>query len=302
MNLTQSEPIIILLDSNAHRYAAQFAGEQATSQKGKQVYLNTLAVYGVSQYLKCLSIPTNLSQSNCWHPSLRAIFNIADLVLPNLGRLECCPILPGEQMLNIPLEVSDNCLGYIAVQFTDTLERVQLLGFLPSDRINQQPEPIPLTQLQSLNKLLETIQNRSSRVDLHQWIEGIFQPEWQALESLLATQKPVFRTSIRSSAQTISRGKVITLDEYSLLLIMKIGDRSTEEVNIALQIYPFDKTDYLPIGLHVTVLDDLEQVCLEAQTNNQDNWIQLEFATHPEEEFSVKIELEEANIVEEFII
>ncbi|MCU0535326.1 MAG: DUF1822 family protein [Hydrococcus sp. Prado102] len=312
MNLTQFLPIPVLLDKNSHRYAMQFAAEQATPQKGKQVYLNTLAVCGVHQYLKWLSIPSNLSQSDCWHPGLRAIFNIADLVLPNIGKLECRPILPEEQVITIPPEASDNRIGYVAVRLSEELDRVELLGFITPSQVSQPPEPISVTQLQSLDSLLETIHRLKLLVNLRQWLEGIFQPEWQPLELLLASQGRVFRMASNNlvdesnvtPVRIISRGKVISWekngDRVSFILIVKMTNKYTEEVDICLQLYPFGEMEQLPPGLKFIVLDESNRPCLEAETRQEDNWIQLEFACQAEEKFTVNIVMDEISIKEQF--
>jgi Protein of unknown function (DUF1822) len=313
MNLTQSLPIPVLLDKNSHRYAIQFAAEQATSQKGKQVYLNTLAVCGVHQYLKWLSIPSNLLQSDCWHPGMRAIFNVADLVLPNIGKLECRPVLSEEQILAIPPEVTDNRIGYVAVRLNKELDRVELLGFITSSQISQPPEPISITQLEPLDSLLETIHRQNLLVNLRQWLEGIFHPEWQSLELLLASQRRLFRMASNNlvdesnvtPVRVISRGKVISWenngDRVSFILILKMTNKSVEKVDICLQLYPFGEMEQLPPGLKFIVLDESDRPCLEAETRNDDNWIQLEFACQAEEKFTINIVMKEICITEQFL-
>jgi Protein of unknown function (DUF1822) len=312
MNLTRSLPIPVLLDKDSHRYAMQFAAEQATPQKGKQVYLNTLAVCGVHQYLKWLSIPSNLSQSDCWHPGMRAIFNVADLVLPNIGKLECRPVLPNEQTFIIPPETTDNRIGYVAVRLNEELNRVELLGFIASHQISQPPEPISITQLQPLDSLLETIHRLSLSINLSQWLKGIFQPEWQPLEVLLASQGRLFRMANNNlvnesnitPARVISRGKVISWENdgslVSLTLIVRMTNKSVEEVDICLQLYPFGEME-LPSGLKIMVLDESNQPCLEAETRQEDNWIQLEFTCRSEEKFAINIVMGEICITEQFM-
>lgn len=311
MNLTRSLPIPVLLDKDSHRYAIQFAAEQATPQKGKQVYLNTLAVCGVHQYLKWLSIPSNLSQSDCWHPGLRAIFNVADLVLPNIGKLECRPVLPDEQTFIIPPETTDNRIGYVAVRLNEELDRVELLGYIAPHQISQPPEPISITQLQPLDSLLETIHRLSLSTNLSQWLEGIFHSEWQPLEVLLASQGRLFRMANNNlvdesnitPARVISRGKVISWendgDRVSLILIVRMTNKSTEEVDICLQLYPFGEME-LPPGLKIMVLDESNRPCLEAETRQEDNWIQLEFTCRSEEKFAINIVMGEICITEQF--
>jgi hypothetical protein len=314
MTLTQSQPIVVLLDRNAHRYAQQFAGEQATSQKGKQVYLNTLAVCAVDRYLKWLSISTNLSQSDCWHPGLRAIFDVADLILPRIGKLECRPILPGETALVIPPEVSSDRIGYLVIQLTESLDRVQLLGFIRASQISQSTAAIPLTKLRSLDDFLDTIHRQNVLVDLRQWMEESFQPEWQSVELIFASQGRSFRTANSNSisqtnifpVRVISRGKVITWeresDRLSFILVVKMTRQSSDAIDICLQLYPGGEMNCLPSELQFSVIDESGNTCLEATTRDEDNWIQLEFTCHSEEEFTIKIDVKRMSFVEQFIV
>ncbi|MBW4626521.1 MAG: DUF1822 family protein [Brasilonema octagenarum HA4186-MV1] len=160
MNNTQPLSPSVLLGRDAHRWAEQFAAEQATPQKGKQVYLNTLAVYAVHTYLRELAIETDLTTSDSWHPGFQAIFNIADLVLPNVGKLECRPVLPGEVAFLLPLEVTQDRIGYVGVEFRQQLDSAQLLGFAPANSYIEPPEKIQLIELQSLNVLTDKLRQR----------------------------------------------------------------------------------------------------------------------------------------------
>jgi Protein of unknown function (DUF1822) len=67
MNNTETHHLSVPLSNNAHRWAEDFAREQDNPSKGRQVYLNTLAVYAVYSYLKWLNIEAALNQSDSWH-------------------------------------------------------------------------------------------------------------------------------------------------------------------------------------------------------------------------------------------
>lgn len=131
MNITNYQPVTVPLRKEAHHFARLFAAEQINVEKGKQVYFNTLAVYAVHSYLKWLQIPSDLDAGESWHPIHRITGNVADLVVPGYGVLECCPILPNHQDFTISSECL-NRTAYIAVQFKDTLNEVDLLGFYSS--------------------------------------------------------------------------------------------------------------------------------------------------------------------------
>ncbi|MEL7039004.1 MAG: DUF1822 family protein [Cyanobacteria bacterium J06592_8] len=298
----------IPVSQDAHRFAKLFAKEQATPEKGKQVYLNTLAVVAVRDYLKWLSIDTAIDQGDCWHPVKRAMFNIADLVIPHVGKLECLPILPNsEEQLEIPPEVTDNRLGYIAVQFAEELQQVELLGFLPIQKLTYPPQPIPLNQLQPLDQVIDTLDWHRKWANLWQQFS---QPTWQPLDLLLTPGiRRAVRTTMRSGnlrvpAQSFSRGKLIEWEKDNLkssfILAVKVSDQSTEEVDLKIRLYAYEENAYLPAGLEISVLDESGVACMNAQTGETDGWIQLGLGCQPQEEFQLKIVLENQTIIETF--
>lgn len=306
----QFKPITVFLDRNAHNYALQFASEQITQQKGKQVYLNTLAVCAVYTYCQWLQIKTNLSQGDCWQSGLRAIFNIADLVIPNVGKLECRLVLAEERELILPPEAIEDRIGYVAVRFSEILDKVEILGFLPAMSIAKALEPIPLTKLQSLDVLIETIDRESRLINLNRWFEEIFAPEWRSIDFLLSAEGRLLRSTQERSivpendkVKSVSRGKIIALPETDkkIILTLKATKQTSEEIELCLRVYPVGENNYLPSELEVKLLDELENICLQAKTRDSDNWLQLQFSCHNKEKFSVKIILEDKSIIEQFI-
>ena len=329
--ISQETPLLTVpLRHEAHSIAKQFATEQATPHKGKQVYLNTLAVYAVQSYLKWLKIETDLSQSHSWHPGFRALMNVADLVLPSVGRLECRPVMPGETACSLPLEVTEDRIGYVAVQFGDRLDEVQLLGFLRTDDISDASEQILIAALQPLDTFLDCIPSKSKVqitetpswkdgassdfVNLSRWLENTFEAGWQSLEDLMRTRavNPVGVRGVKllremyadNPAIGISAGKLIDLGmqlvDHRVALIIKIVP-TNEEVDIRLRLYPTGKR-YLPPGLQLAVLDESGATCIDAQARSNDNWIQLQFSVEPGDQFSVKVALGDVSLTESFVI
>ncbi|MDY7021119.1 MAG: DUF1822 family protein, partial [Cyanobacteriota bacterium] len=112
--------IPLLIPAQAKILAEQFAAQQPTSRKSRQVYLNTLAVCIVNNYLKILGIPTDLAAGDSWNPSVRLYADVADLEVIGRGRLECRP-LPVQRGINskacrIPAEVQSSRIGYVMVE------------------------------------------------------------------------------------------------------------------------------------------------------------------------------------------
>lgn len=198
----------IPLGIEAHRFASKFAAEQTTNEKSKQVYLNTLAVYAAHRYLKWLGIETNLNKSDCWQPILRNKWNVADLIIPEIGTLECRPVLPGETTITLPPEVTENRIGYLAIQFSDRLEKVQLLGFAKAA-----VEVLEISHLLSLDNLIDAIPHpppkKQSLVNLANWSEGIFDEIWLPVEEVLNPK--IFAFKLPNRDEKIERAKKIDL-------------------------------------------------------------------------------------------
>lgn len=323
MKNTINRPITVPLSTQAHRAAQQLAVAQATPQKGKRAYLNALAVYAVHDYLEWLSIETDLAQSDSWHPQMQAIFDVADLVIPNIGKLECRPILPGETACSIPIEVSEQRIGYVAVQMEESLSSVALLGFTPSLVTLE----LAISDLKPLDALFLHLSNICSSVidtkvrestetlvNLSQWFTALFEVGWQSVESLLGIQKANLAFAFRGTEKeiTLTRAKRIDLgmqlDRQSVALVVALSsvtDSSTHDeqtIGILLQVHPMGEMTYLPANLQLTLLSESGEAMLTASSRNEDNYIQLQFRGQPTEQFYVKVGIGDVSITQAFVI
>ncbi|NET58957.1 MAG: DUF1822 family protein [Symploca sp. SIO2E6] len=302
---SQKIPLLeVTLGREAHFFAREFATEQVTPEKSKQVYLNTLAVYAVHRYLQWLQIKTDLTQSDSWHPVVRSRWNVADLVLPGIGKLECRPVLPGETALSLPIEVTEDRIGYLPVQFSERLEQVQLLGFVKKAVAGF----IEISRLQTLedfiNELSAIVKKTSPVVErgiewerLRTWFEGFFSKDWQSLESVLAYG----RRDYTEPENSISRAKSLNLAGRELLLIMELRQSTNEKIEIRLRVRPQGNRKILPPGLQLIVLDE-SSVKMETQARSTDNSIKLKgFRLPPEVRFTVRVAYQGDNITENFI-
>jgi hypothetical protein len=132
MNKLTTFDLRVPLTSAAHTIALQFAAEQDNPIKGKQVYLNTLAVIAVQKCLSWVGVESNFAISDCFNPSKRAIFDVADLsLLPGGERpiIECRPVLPNQTQVTIPPESIEDRLGCVAVEFYPHMNNVKMRGF-----------------------------------------------------------------------------------------------------------------------------------------------------------------------------
>ncbi|MEQ9625810.1 DUF1822 family protein [Coleofasciculus chthonoplastes] len=176
MNPNTKEIIEIPLGIEAHRLAKQFAAEQDNPEKRKQVYLNTLAVYAVHRYLHWLQIETDFTKSDSWNPLLRCRWNVADLWLPTIGKLECRPVLPEEKVIELPEKVRKDRIAYLGIQFSEQLDYVQILGFKAAVEEAVSPKIISVYELRSLDRFipyLERIAKKgvSATINVASWLQ-----------------------------------------------------------------------------------------------------------------------------------
>ncbi|MBD1943312.1 DUF1822 family protein [Coleofasciculus sp. FACHB-712] len=315
MNSTAPVSLNVPLSDTAHQLARQFAQEQATPEKGVRVYLNTLAVWAVHRYLKWLRYEPDLTSSDSWHPGMRAMFDVADLVLPNLGRLECRPVLPGETSVTLPPEVMQDRVGYVAVQFgaraTPTepvyLQEAHLIGFAPAIATENPPEELQLADLQSLDALMEYLDQLESalsdapdktRSQLNNWLQNFFESGWQTVEEVLTPQTPLL--ALRRS--TVRRAKRIELETNAVVLIVTLQPETPERLSIHLQVCSVNPQITLPHQLKLMVLTESGEVFREIIASGTDTFMQYEFRGQVGEQFSVKVALGDTSITEAFVI
>lgn len=162
MNNTEIPLITVPLGREFHTQARELAARamQLTTladkqQIGKRVYLNTLAVYAVDSYLRWQGYEPNFSQSDSADPILCSRWDVADLMIPGIGKLECRPIWEGETVLIIPSEATEDRIGYFAVQFGEHLDSAKLLGFAPAFDTSNPPKQLAFTNLQTLDVFIE---------------------------------------------------------------------------------------------------------------------------------------------------
>ncbi|MBD2123239.1 DUF1822 family protein [Trichocoleus sp. FACHB-262] len=302
MNSTHTPLLTVPLSHDAHTWARKFAAEQINPHHGKRVYLNTLAVYAVHTYLRWIRIATDLSQGDSWQLHLQAVLDVADLVIPNVGKLECRPILPETSVCHLPPETLDQRIGYVGVQFQTQLDAVQLLGFVPA--IAPSPSPptqLPLTEFQALANLvahlhhLQSIQATSApepriaaptvSVNLGQWLQNQFEVGWQTLEDLFGGDlRPGFNfrgdrssPALASSEASLEpstgvrRGKLIELGgqptAHGAALVVEVTplpETSEMKHEVLLQVHPTREQRFLPPNLQLIVLDAANQPVLDA--------------------------------------
>ncbi len=327
-NLSESSTFTVPLGLSAHARAEQFRRRQSNPQKAKQVYLNTLAVAAVDFYLRCMGIETDWEASQSCNPVMQYLIDVADLEVKNRGKLECLPVLPPNQIVRIPPEAWSDRIGYVAVQFDQSLEEATLLGF--TETVPESGE-LPISQLRSLEDLLEHLrylgQSEASemRVNLSQWFENCFEAGWQSLEALLGIDQKNLAFSFRSasglSEHQVRRAKLINLglqlgsQSVALLVALALAKRdevqpaygiapeAEQKVGILVQVHPVGGETNLPPNLRLALLSESGDILQDVQSRSQDNYIQLKrFRGNPGECFNIQVTFGDTYITETFVI
>jgi hypothetical protein len=146
--------------------------------------------------------------------------------------------------------------------------------------------------------------------NIENWFEDKFENDWQPIEQILQ-EHPVFSSRFavsNRSPQLEIRGKKVGGKFIGLqqpppqlhLLIKDVEVKNNGDRDILVKIYPPGSKQYVPEGLELIILEESGDVFMEARARNNDNWIQLNFLSHPEEQYSIKVIYGDATYVEEF--
>jgi Protein of unknown function (DUF1822) len=167
MTSNSQQPILIPLPEAAHRWARIFASKQLDVPSGRKVYLNTLSVFIVDDYLQELGISTDLEGSDSWYPGLTTRTDAADLELIDIGKIECRPLFAEDTKLQLPESIPSNVIGYIAIQLNDALDTASLIGYSPilSDINNKSIDLKDLQPIADLPNYLGKIRDGYSILD-----------------------------------------------------------------------------------------------------------------------------------------
>ncbi len=175
-----------------------------------------------------------------------------------------------------------------------------LQGFSPrndinSDSIASKKNPTPKTSFPLNNQGLKKVLN------LRQWFYNNFDSDWQLFQVVAPT---AYRsTSDEIFNEAVTRAKQVKLDNVvTIVLVITLSPpNEDDEVDIIIKICPCESYKYLPSGLKITVLDELDDVFEELQANEEDPWLGLRF-TASEGQFSINLTLEEVTVKEKFEI
>ncbi len=308
---------------DARQLAEGFARQQATPQKAKQVYCNTLAVCLVNNYLRLLGIRTDLSPCDSWNPLIRSVINVADLEVVGRGRLECRPLPEAElaaenPVCYVPSEVHDDRIGYLVVQLNVDDATATLLGFTPQ----VENEQLALTSLRPLDEFPAYLDRVAPPISIAEQVTRLslgwqnqVEEGWQTLEDLLGLRPVAWQW--RRSATTLSIssgfawGKRLMADGASLqpdlgLAVEVMNPELTSTmgggIDIGLKLFSLAPEGNLPPGLSLYLLDESGVVVMQAQPGPQHQVVELSFQGEPGDRFKARVVYGDVAITTTFMV
>lgn len=318
--LSGSSTFTVHLGKSAHRLAQTLCQGHKSTDKIRQLYLTGLALHAVEYYLQCMGFEIDRNSSQSFDPALRAVMDVADLVVVGRGRVECRPVLPGAVFFEVPPDARFDRLGYVAVQLDADLQVATLLGFTATVAENGK---CSFNQLQPLEALFTCPAGQSlgllpvPKEDLGQWLGNVFGQGWQTLEALLGTDQPPLVLSLRTahplSHTGVQRAKLIDLglrlSDQAVVLLVAVAptvDSADLEPSLTLlvQLHPAQGRTFLPPELELSLWSEAQAEPLQrVQSRHQDNYIQLKrFQATLGESFEVVITYGESRVTESFIV
>lgn len=307
--------VYLPITTEIRHVADRFALRQPTPEKAEEVRLNTIAVSIVNNYLKMLGVMTDLASSDSWNQVMQLSDNVADLMISEVGSLECRPVKGVVDSCYIPYPVINSAIGYTVVQIDDGFKKAAILGFTPEITT----EYVKFSDLEPLESLIDRIHelkalnNPNSLINLGQWFNNLFDEGWQTLESFFAPEQLIPAFALRSGELfdlnsskdfPLAKAKLIDfgvhLSDRKVILLIQLNPESHNKVGVVLRILPQPEQIYLPEALELRVLEASERVFMEAQARNRDNYIQLQFSGQVQETFTVEIILNGVKFSQQF--
>ena len=262
-NLTWQDPeglalLGIPLGKEVQQLALAFASEQKDVKTGKQVFLNTLSVIAVHKCLKMFGFDSYLESGDCWNKVKRSLFNVADLLVADWGRIECFPILPKQENLELEPGLLDERKGCIGVKFHEHFNYVEMFGFKRFDRnIKSELEKTLTLKVKELQVFEDIFHHLPciSKTTLEQWNNQDFAKYdnnyWQSPESLGFQPLSAFASNTRP----IFRGRNINFETLSGSHTIRLLIGYDSQRNFQFGVHPQSNHHQLPDNLTITLRD-----------------------------------------------
>ncbi|MCT7952934.1 DUF1822 family protein [Ancylothrix sp. C2] len=299
----------------AHTKAEKLRRQQSNAVKAKQVYLNTLAVSAVQSYLEWRGFDTDWENSDSYHPMMVNLMNVADLILTNIGKVECYFVEKGVETVTLPnreaspeaMDFWEDRIAFIFVEFSESLREAMLLGF--AEKVSK-VEEISLSELRSLDELVgylsqfEEVPVKPQIVQLSRWLNDVIDAGWESLETLFNYSQNQTAFNFRwQGNSSIERGKVLRLEQagQQVVLLVRLTPSKEAEIDISVEVKPAVNSINLLPNMQLLILDETGEAVMQAEAENSES-LEFQFSGFPGEKFSVQIKLGELRLTEMFAI
>lgn len=298
MPLAERLTFTVPLSGADFKLAQKFSCEQKDADKSKQVFLNTLAVLAVNFYCQCLKVETNLEESTIGHYNRRILMDSADLKIDVLGKLECRPVLPNENICYVPSEVWSDRVGYVVVEIDEEAKKAILFGFVEQIETNE----LPLAQLPDIDNLVDLLLLAKNR----QPLERTFAKNWNEDESaeilkdkqkkLVRRDSPALPTIDKSITSPLYKAKYITLKRRTFILLVRITPTKEGKFQLLVEV---ESSKKIPSDLNLKLLSLSDQT-LNASQTKRGNYISLNYKLQLGESFQIQVKRADESHTEQF--
>ncbi len=303
---TQKLSFTVTLSFEAHSIAQELVSKISNKEKRQQIYLNSLSVYAVNNYLQCMEFETDYLEGDSRNLLTVQLMNVADLIVKGIGKLECIPVLTDTEVVEIPPEVWEDRIGYVFVELNDSLKQATIIGFTSEAKAQ-----VDLNKLESLEDFLgyltelEVVESKqtektSNIINFRNWLDGIVDVNWQTIDEILKPQQ--LGLAFKNKMSVIRGQKIdlgMNLNKISVALVIKVmSEHETEEIDILTQVYPVEEVA-LPEGIKLIIGDETGET-LEAVSREDDNWIQSHFTAESGEKFNISVVYGDSEVRKEF--
>ena len=172
------------------------------------------------------------------------------------------------------------------------------------------PTSIPLPAIATersaqLVATLTAVLQTTTRIELGQWLQGVFTPGWQAIDELMSSSVYLALSPRSQGNKGAKCGKLIDLGVelpgQSTVLLLNITEEAEEKLAVVVQLHPTGIVRYLPHDIVLTLLSISGEKLQEVHSRSHDNYIQLKsFKGRSGTKFSVSIELGSFTLCEHF--
>lgn len=302
----------ICLTPMFHQLAESLSADYPDLVEAEQVYLKTLAVCAVDDYLQKYEFKTDLQIQERRNSVIQTFMGVSDLVIFGCGRIECCLADPNTDYVHLPLEVRADHIAYVAVHLNASLSEATLLGFIEQASL----EELPINQLQTIENFPTFLRKPSPSINLSQWFQNKIDKGWQSIDELLSvypanTIASIFRNVLpevdahvlqRSSMPMLQRAKPITLGDYTTILRIFLSPSDYQSMAVYIHLHPTTDQKFLVPKTRMALLSDTHEILSEASARSTDNFMWLSISGNVGERFSVVVSLGDYSIQENFLI